>query len=127
LLYKHLTSSAWHGSPSLFKGAHRDILIPPGCWVHLQHLFLHWYASKHISSSSFKYKYTVLYKNTRLIFVQNLRTIPTSAEELSLKFSIKVVNKTAASAAQLAKCILLHAYSCTNAVPRCTTKNKNFI
>jgi len=30
------------------------------------------------------------------------------------------MNKTAAaSAAQLAKCILLHAYSCTTAVPSC--------
>jgi len=28
------------------------------------------------------------YKNTRLIFVQSLRTIPGSAEEQSLKFSI---------------------------------------
>jgi len=35
-------------------------------------------------------------------FKNKLRTIP---------FSVKVVNKTAASAAQLAKCILLHAYS----------------
>jgi len=33
----------------------------------------------------------------------------------SLKFLIKVVNKTATSAAQLAKCILLHAYSRTTA------------
>jgi len=33
-----------------------------------------------------------------------------SVEEQILKFSIKVVNKTAASATQLAKCILLHAY-----------------
>jgi len=31
----------------------------------------------------------------KLIFAQNLRTIPASAEEQSLKFSIKVVNKTA--------------------------------
>jgi len=29
----------------------------------------------------------------RLIFAQNLRTIPASAEEQSLKFAIKVVNK----------------------------------
>jgi len=42
-----------------------------------------------------------------LIFAQNLRTFPASAEEQSLKFPIKVVNKTAASAAQFAKCILL--------------------
>jgi len=47
----------------------------------------------------------------RLIFAQNLRTIRTSAEEKYIKFSIKVVNKTTASAAQFAKCILLHAYS----------------
>jgi len=32
------------------------------------------------------------YKNSRLIFVQNLRTILSSAEEQSLRFSIKVVN-----------------------------------
>jgi len=35
-----------------------------------------------------------------LFFAQNLRTIPASAEEQSLKFSVKVVKKTAASAAQ---------------------------
>jgi len=39
----------------------------------------------------------------RLIFTQNLRTIPASVEEQSLKFSIKVVNKTAASALPFAK------------------------
>jgi len=33
----------------------------------------------------------------------------------SLKFSVKVVNKAAASTAQLAKCILLYAYSRTTA------------
>jgi len=52
------------------------------------------------------------------IFAQNLKKIknnPASAEEQSLKFSIKVVNKAAASAAQLTKCILLHAYSRTTA------------
>jgi len=32
------------------------------------------------------------YKNTRLNFGQNLRTISASVEEQSLKFSIKVVN-----------------------------------
>jgi len=37
------------------------------------------------------------------------------------------VNKTAASAAQLAKCILLHAYSRTTAVSSCASTNKNFI
>jgi len=59
------------------------------------------------------------YKNsfTRLIFAQNLRTISASAEEQSPKFLIKVVNKTAASATQFAKCILLHAYLCTAAAP----------
>jgi len=35
------------------------------------------------------------------------------------------VNKTAASATQFAKCILLHAYSCTTAAPSCTRTNKN--
>jgi len=38
-----------------------------------------------------------------------------SAEKQSLKFSIKVLNKAATSAAQLAKLILLHAYSRTTA------------
>jgi len=43
--------------------------------------------------------YTFFYKNnfirTRGSFVaQNLRTIPASAKEQSLKFSVKVVNKT---------------------------------
>jgi len=42
-------------------------------------------------------------------------------------FAIKVVNKTAASAAQLAKCILLHAYSRTTAALSCARTNKNFI
>jgi len=54
------------------------------------------------------------YKNTRLIFAQKfkkkLRTIPASAEKQILKFSIKVVNKTVASATQFAKCNLLHTY-----------------
>jgi len=37
-----------------------------------------------------------------LEFKNKLRTIPASAEDQTLKFSIKLVNKTAASAAQLA-------------------------
>jgi len=37
------------------------------------------------------------------------------------------LNKTVAIAAQLAKCILLHAYSRTIAVPSCASTNKNFI
>jgi len=37
------------------------------------------------------------------------------------------VNKTAASAAQLAKCILLHTYSRTTVAPSCARTNKNFI
>jgi len=40
---------------------------------------------------------------------------------------VKVVNKIAASAAQLANCILLHAYSRTTAAPSCLSTNKNFI
>jgi len=48
-------------------------------------------------------------------------------EEQSLKFSIKVVNKTAASALPFAKYILLHAYLCTTAAPSCTSPYKNFI
>jgi len=69
--------------------------------------------------------YTI-YKNMRFIFAQNLKTIIALAEEQSFKFSIKVVYKTAASAAQFAKCILLHAYSRTIAAPSCTSTNKNF-
>jgi len=42
-----------------------------------------------------------------------MKNNPALAEEQSLKFSVKVVYKTAASAAQLAKCILLHASSRT--------------
>jgi len=42
-------------------------------------------------------------------FKNKLRTIPDSAEEQSLRFSIKIVNKTATSATQIVKCILLHA------------------
>jgi len=38
-----------------------------------------------------------------------------SAEEQSPIFSVKVMDKTAASAAQLAKCVLLHVYSRTTA------------
>jgi len=40
------------------------------------------------------------------------------------------VNKTAASAIQLARRILLHAYSCKNVkqlAPSCASTNKNFI
>jgi len=37
------------------------------------------------------------------------------------------VNKTAASATQLAKCILLHDYSRTTVSSSCARTNKNFI
>jgi len=37
------------------------------------------------------------------------------------------VKKTAASAALLTKCILLHAYSHTTAAPNCASTNKNFL
>jgi len=33
------------------------------------------------------------------------------------------MNKTRASDAQLAKCILLYSYSCTTAVPSCASTN----
>jgi len=36
------------------------------------------------------------------------------------------VNRTAASAAQFAKCILRHAYSRTIAAPSCASTNNNF-
>jgi len=50
---------------------------------------------------------------------------PASAEEQSLKFSVKVENKTAASASQLAKRILHHAYSLTTATFQlCVNKQK---
>jgi len=49
------------------------------------------------------------------------------AEEQSLTFSVKVVNKTTASSAQFTKCILLHAYSHTTAAPSCASTNKIFI
>jgi len=45
----------------------------------------------------------------------------------SLKFSIQVVNNREASAAKLAKCILLHAYSRTTAASSCASTNKNFL
>jgi len=48
-----------------------------------------------------------------------------SAEE-SFKFSVKVVNKTA-SAAQLAKRILHHAFSLQLSVSSCARTNKSFI
>jgi len=60
--------------------------------------------------------------------MNKLRTIPASAEEQSLKFSVEVVNKTAASAAQLAKCILLHVVIHVQLLaPSCERTNKNFI
>jgi len=37
------------------------------------------------------------------------------------------VNKTAASAAQLAKCILLHASAHATVAPSCARTNNNFI
>jgi len=37
------------------------------------------------------------------------------------------VNKTAASAAPLVKCILLHALARTTIAPSCARTNKNFI
>jgi len=37
------------------------------------------------------------------------------------------VNKTAASATQLAKCILLHGYSRTTTALSCARTNKNFM
>jgi len=51
-----------------------------------------------------------IFKEHKARFAQNLRTILALAEEQSLKFSIKAVNKRAARATQLSKCILLHAY-----------------
>jgi len=40
---------------------------------------------------------------------------------------VETVNKTAASAAPLAKCILLHASACTTVASSCARTNKNFI
>jgi len=72
------------------------------------------------------------YKNTSLIFAQNLRTVPSSAEEKVSNFQFKLrtdkgVHKTAPSPAQLTKCILLHAYSSTTTAPSCAGTNKIFI
>jgi len=65
----------------------------------------------HPQKHSISYGYTLVsfYKNNFIRkrahffskFKNKLRTIPASAEEQSLKFSIKVVNKTATSRAQL--------------------------
>jgi len=61
-----------------------------------------------------------------LLKIKNkLRTIPALKEDQDLKFSIKAVNKIAVSAAQFAKCILLHAYSRTTAATSCASTNKN--
>jgi len=57
-------------------------------------------------------------------FKNKLKAIPALAEEQSLKFSIIVVNKIAASVAQFAKCILIHAYSRTTAASSCAKTNK---
>jgi len=75
-------------------------------------------------TSCFQITLFSFYKNARLIFKNKLKTIPAPAEKQSLKFSIKVMNKIAASATQFAKCILLHAYSCTTATPSCISTNK---
>jgi len=57
-----------------------------------------------------------------------IKNNPASAEEQNLKFSIKVLmNKTAASVAQLTKCILLHAYSRTTFSSQLRENKKNFI
>jgi len=60
-------------------------------------------------------------------FKSKLRTIPASTEEQSLKFLVRIVNKAAVNAAQLANCILLHAYSCTTAAPSCASTNNNYM
>jgi len=56
-----------------------------------------------------------------------LRTIQPRLKNKASNFQLKVFNKTAASAAQFAKCILLHTYSRTIAAPSCASTNKNFI
>jgi len=48
-------------------------------------------------------------------FCSKFKNNPALAKEQSLKFWVQVVSKTATSAAQLAKCILLQAYSRTTA------------
>jgi len=52
---------------------------------------------------------------------EQIKNNPASVEEQILKFSIKVVNKTAGSARQLTKCILLLTYSRTTAARSCAT------
>jgi len=74
--------------------------------------------------------YTYFFIRTRgsslLKIWEQIKNNPASAEEQSPKFSVKVVNKTVASAAQSAKCILLYAYSRTIASFQ-LHENKNFI
>jgi len=53
---------------------------------------------------------------------KKLKTIQPQQKNKVSNFEFKLVNKTAASAAQLAKCILLHVYSCTTA---CSQLRKN--
>jgi len=67
--------------------------------------------------------YTFFYKNT---FMRTRGSYPASAEEKSLKFSIEVVNETAAKCRTISKCILLH-YSRTTPFLCCANKNKNFV
>jgi len=75
--------------------------------------------------------HALFYKNARLSFFSKfknkLRTLPDSAKKQSLKFSIKVVNKTATRAAQLVKRILLYTFSRTTAAPSNESTIKNFM
>jgi len=57
---------------------------------------------------------------------KQIKNNPASVKEQSLKFWVQVVNKTAASVAQLAKCILFYAYSRTTASSQ-LRENNNFI
>jgi len=62
------------------------------------------------------------YKNTRHIFAKKfknkLKTIPPQQKHKVSNFQLKYSEQTVASAAQLAKCILLHVYSRTTANSR---------
>jgi len=58
---------------------------------------------------------------------EKIKNNPASAEKQSLKFSTKVLKKAAASATQLAKCILLHAIHVKLLALSCASTNKIFI
>jgi len=66
-----------------------------------------------------KYTYffkRIIFKNTRLIFAQNLRTISASAEEQNIKFSVKIVYKNSSKCRTCKKhfASCLFTYNCSS-------------